>query len=102
MGHRRKEFLDQSTVGTFTASERSAPGSYGSLSDEQLEEIRDDVIAGRVLTIKDLQKNLKCSYETVRKEVLKEPGVIQWGDPRIPYCVLKNILKRLTRSDQRC
>jgi hypothetical protein len=98
MSRRRKEFPNEVSKESPTISAPLALESDRGLSHELLEQIADDVIAGRVITLKELQNKLKCSYETVRKETQKEPGVIRWGDPRIPYCVLRNMLKRLTRS----
>jgi len=40
-------------------------------------------------TIKDVQKMMRCAYDTARLAVLDEPGVLRFGDIRVPECVLK-------------
>jgi hypothetical protein len=68
------------------------------VSQELQREIVEDAGAGRVYTIKEIQRLMRCSYATARERVLKEPGVIVFGDPRIPYCVFRNMILRSTRG----
>jgi hypothetical protein len=76
-----------------------APDGDG-ISEDLKKQIDDDVLAGRIYTIKEIQKLMRCSYDTARTRVVNEPGVIWFGDPRIPHCVFKNILWRsMKRAD---
>jgi hypothetical protein len=69
-------------------------------SAELQNQIDEDVAAGRIYTIKEIQQLMRCSYDTARTRVVNEPGVIWFGDPRIPYCVFKNIIRRcMKRAD---
>ena len=69
-----------------------------SVSPQLQREIVEDAAAGRVYTIKEIQRLMRCSYATARERVLKEPGVILYGDPRIPHCVFRNMILRYTRG----
>ncbi|MGD1091698.1 MAG: hypothetical protein ABSB35_06845 [Bryobacteraceae bacterium] len=72
--------------------------SYQRLSPDLQREIIEDAAAGRVYTIKEIQALMRCSYATARERVMKEPGVILYGDPRIPHCVFRNMIIRYTRG----
>src|SRR5271166_1184297 len=70
------------------------------ISEQLKKQIDDDVLAGRIYTIKEIQKLMRCSYDTARTRGVNEPGVIWFGDPRIPHCVFKNIIQRcMKRAD---
>ncbi len=51
------------------------------ISEELKKQIEDDVLAGRIYTIKEIQRLMRCSYDTARTRVVNEPGVIWFGDP---------------------
>jgi hypothetical protein len=70
------------------------------VSSDLQAQIDDDLAAGRIYTIKEIQKLMRCSYDTARTRVVNEPGVIWFGDPRIPHCIFKNIIRRcMKRAD---
>jgi hypothetical protein len=60
--------------------------------------ILEDVKAGRVYTIKEVQNLLRISYEKARQLCTKEPGILRAGDIRVPHCVFDNIVSRLMQS----
>lgn len=95
---KRKQFIGANVAPRKPVLAEAPDGD--AISEELKKQIDDDVLAGRIYTIKEIQKLMRCSYDTARTRVVGEPGVIWFGDPRIPHCVFKNIIRRcMKRAD---
>jgi hypothetical protein len=66
------------------------------LTDELLNEILADIEAKNFQTYQQIADDLGCCSGKVRREALKEPGVLRMSKPhRVPKCVVRHLLKRV-------
>lgn len=69
------------------------------LDPAEIERCIEDVRKGRVHTLDDIAKMLRCSHELVRLNFRKEPGVVKFRQMyRVPETVLQRVLNRMMRG----
>jgi hypothetical protein len=59
------------TVGQFQSNLKS-----GALDDEEVKRCIEDVSQGKVYTLENISRMLRCSYELTRQIFMDEPGVV--------------------------
>jgi ribosomal protein S25 len=94
---RGKRRLKQFAHAVLKEPPRESPAPARMVSEELQARINEDVRAGRVYTLREVQDKLRVSYEKARQICRTEPGILRPGDVRIPGCVLDNITQRLTQ-----